>query len=357
MSVFTPRTLAVQAVTLSSATLSAAYYTAQAPQTAITVHGVEVAPWVIFFAVTAFALDSAKPLMMQVAGTPERGAARRLVAGLTFLVLFVGSMIAVDGMMMKLRSDWAAGRGGAIGHHKEAKKAVEELEAAMAAVGPARPVAEINAQIKAYPIDMVVWRRSKECQEISRDDTKKLCEPILALYQERGRAARRTELEPKLAEARARLAGMDPPKSADPQAEAWSRATGWDETLVAYVMVAVLGLAIEIVACFGTWIAMQPRQSGSPEAKDNEPPKAAAKVGCFETSAPKSPKGQRLTRAEVLTDLMLRAATGRTFRSQEEAAFHYGVSPSRFSEWSKDWEAEGSLPKRRMIGRCKVLSK
>jgi hypothetical protein len=65
---------------------------------------------------------------------------------------------------------------------------------------------------------------------------------------------------------------MDPPKSADPQAEAWARATGWDETLVAYVMVAVLGLAIEIVACFGTWIAMQPPQRGSNGANAKRPP-------------------------------------------------------------------------------------
>lgn len=268
---FTPRALAVQAVTLSSATLSATYYATVAPQTTFQVHGVDVAPWVIFFAGTAFALDSAKPLMMKVAGTPKRGAGRRIAAFLTFLVLFVGSMIAIDGVLMKLRSDWAADRGGAIGNYQEAKKAVEELEAELAAIGPSRSVDEIQAQIDAHPIDMAVWRRSKSCQEISRDDTKKLCEPILKLYQERGRAARRTELEPKLAEARAKLEGMAPPKSADPQAEAWAKATGWDETLVAYVMVAVLGLAIEIVACFGLWIVMQPPAHGSSGANDNRP--------------------------------------------------------------------------------------
>jgi hypothetical protein len=123
-----------------------------------------------------------------------------------------------------------------------------------------------------------------------------------------------------------------------------------------YAKVAGLGLAIEIVACFGTWIAMQPPARGSTGANNNRPSEAAAKTERFEASAPKSPKGHRLTREEVLSDLMLRAATGRTFPSQDEAARHYSVSPSRFSEWSKDWETEGSLPKRRMIGRCKVLA-
>lgn len=73
--------------------------------------------------------------------------------------------------------------------------------------------------------------------------------------------------------------------------------------------------------------------------------------------APKGPNGSRkMTRDEVLTDLMVRSATGRTFRSQEDAARHYGVSPSRYSEWSKAWESEGAIPARRMVGRCKTMS-
>lgn len=72
---------------------------------------------------------------------------------------------------------------------------------------------------------------------------------------------------------------------------------------------------------------------------------------------PKRPKSspRRLSKPEVLSDLMLRAATNRSFRSQDDAARHYGVSPSRFSEWSKVWETEGSIRGRRMVGRCKIL--
>lgn len=279
MAVFSPRTLAVQLVTLSSATLSALYYAAQAPDTIIRAYGFEIAPWVIFFAVTAFAINSAKPLMMQVAGTPGRGFFRRATAGFTFMVLFIGSMIAVDGVLMKLRSDWAAGRGGVIDNYKMAKKALTDLEAEMASLGPSRPVGEIAAQIAAYPIEMRVWRRSNKCQDISLDETKALCQPILALYREQGVAARKVELEPKIAEARKKLEGLDPPKSADPQAEAWSKATGYDETLIAYGMVAILGLAIEIVACFGTWIAMRPSAGTKKvEANDNGPPAPAKEI-------------------------------------------------------------------------------
>ena len=275
---FSHRTVALQAVTFSSAALSATYYAAQAPNSSIDIKGLELAPWVVFFGATAFALDSAKPLMMQVAGTPERDFLRRSAAGVCFLVLFVGSMIAIDGVLMKCRSDWAASRGGTIGFYNDAKKSLSEVEEELHRLGPTRPVAEINALIAKHPIDMGVWRRSKECQEITRDDTKKLCDPILALYQERGRAARRTELEPKLAEARSKLAGIDPPNSADPQVEALSKVLGWDETVVTYAIVAILGFAIEIVACFGTWIALQPPAQLRAGTNDNGAQRAIPRV-------------------------------------------------------------------------------
>jgi hypothetical protein len=88
-----------------------------------------------------------------------------------------------------------------------------------------------------------------------------------------------------------------------------------------------------------------------------EPPKNKPRGG---TSAPKLPKypkidGRQMTRAEVLSDLMLRSATGRNFGSQHEASRHYGLSPSRFSEWLRDWEKDGSIPQRRRVGHCKMI--
>lgn len=71
--------------------------------------------------------------------------------------------------------------------------------------------------------------------------------------------------------------------------------------------------------------------------------------------SPRGPNGSTFNRSEVLADLLTRRATGRTFRSQEDGARHYGVSPSRFSEWLKEWEAEGSLT-RQMKGRCKSMA-
>jgi len=68
-----------------------------------------------------------------------------------------------------------------------------------------------------------------------------------------------------------------------------------------------------------------------------------------------SPKG-RMSHSEIISDLMLRAATGRLFGSNEEAAEHYGYSASRFSELVTRWEGQNLIPKGRMVGRCKVAA-
>lgn len=260
----TPRRIAVQIVAAASATLSAAYYASQAPAVTLTVLDVTLAPWVLFFAVTAFALDLAKPQMMQIAGTTGLGVARRTLAAAVFAVLFVASMIAVDGMLMRMRSDWAAERGNTIAAHREAAAEVKRLAAEMSALGTPRPVAVIQAEVQALKIDLGVWRRSAQCSDISREDTRSACEPVLALYKERGAAARKAEIEPQLAAARAKIERLDPPKSADPQAEALARLIGHDESLVAYGMVALIGLAVELVACFGMWLLQRPAPPSSP---------------------------------------------------------------------------------------------
>ncbi len=272
----TPRRLAVQIVAAASATLSAAYYASQAPAAPFTVLDVTIAPWVVFFAVTAFALDLAKPQMMQIAGTAGLGVARRTLAAVVFAVLFVASMIAVDGMLMRMRSDWAAERGNTIAAHREAVAEIKRLSAEMGALGTPRPVAVIQAEVQALKIDLGVWRRSAQCSDISRDDTRAACEPVLALYKERGAAARKAEIEPQIAAARAKLERLDAPKSADPQAEALARLMGQDEPLVAYGMVALIGLAVELVACFGMWLLQRPDPPPVPDASALPPPAASA---------------------------------------------------------------------------------
>lgn len=103
-------------------------------------------------------------------------------------------------------------------------------------------------------------------------------------------------------------------------------------------------------------------QTDFPAVEALSQPKGFGDGGASVVSFPKRPNGgapngsnRRMVRSEVLSDLLTRNATGRGFRSQEEAAEHYGVSASRYSEWLKKWEAEGSIT-RRKVGRVMLVS-
>ena len=197
----------------------------------------------------------------------------------------------------------------------------------------------------------------------------------------------------------ARLAILSPPTPVAPEAEQFATvaaALGYDKEHVKALAVLLAPFFTTLFLEFGTIVSFgfafspkrQPKpvtasvtskgseQTNFPELSDAElielwagfatelpePNGSKPEGGATVLTLPKRPKPgapksskRRLTRDEVLTDLMVRNATGRSFGSQDEAAKHYGISPSRFSEWSKDWEAEGAIPKRRMVGRCKMI--
>jgi hypothetical protein len=95
------------------------------------------------------------------------------------------------------------------------------------------------------------------------------------------------------------------------------------------------------------------QQTSFPHRPEPKGPQLRLRFNSSEKPKSSGPKCRR-DRSEVLADLLLRAATNRHFGSQEEAADHYGISPSRFSEWLTKWEAEGSISKTQ-IGRKKLV--
>lgn len=331
----TPRLAAVQAVCLGSAALSAAYYAGQAPVlTLATIAGVALNPVAIGLGGLAFALDLVKPQMLALAmGGRAVDRARRLAGGLVFVVLFVASMIAVDGMLIKLRSDWSGERGNAREVHArlvaEHKRAIAEL----ASLTPARPVAELEAAMSAAPLDLRVWRRTAHCTDISKEESRKVCAPVLDLRAEMARATRRAELERQAREAKAKLDVYPPPASADPQAEALAKATGLDPTAVSYALIAILGFALELVSCWGIWL-LTPRP---------EPPPAVAEPASGKVDGPRA--GLDRIKAEIVR-------AGGTFKAENrEIAALLGIAPGTASKWRAAWRAAGELTERSEDGR------
>lgn len=191
---------AVQLVTLASATLSAAYYTQQAPDIIVTVHGTGINMLAAFLGVVAFALDTIKPEMARIAGDGDYGALKRLAAGFVFALLFVASMLAVDGFLIKLRSDWAATRGHAITDYAGAGKAVTDLEAEVQKVATARTTEQVRAAMDKARVPARTWKDTEQCTKIVDDDDRRLCRPILDLREEMAAARRSIGSQRELAE-------------------------------------------------------------------------------------------------------------------------------------------------------------
>lgn len=205
-------------------------------------HMVSIAGIVLVLAAVAVSLSQARAAW--VALTPGRPARQRVVAGLAAVLLLAISITAMASHILEAQRAKIGDESGAAAAYQRAQAAYDTAAAELAGLGNPRAVAVIQAEVQATRIDMAAWRRSAQCSDISREDTKRACEPILELYKERGAAARKAELEPEVARLRAELAAM--PK---PAAEASAV-----ETEVGSYWAWIMGLGVVFIATFGTVI-------------------------------------------------------------------------------------------------------
>jgi hypothetical protein len=201
---------------------------------------VSLAGAVLVLAAVAVSLSQARAAW--VALTP--GSTRqRIVAGLAAALLITISITAMASHIIEAQRAKVSDEGGERGKHDRAKKSYDEAMAELEKLGTPRPVSVIQAEVQATKIDMVVWRRSNQCSDVSRDDTKAACESILKLYKERGAAARKLELDPIVAKLRDELAKLNRPEEASTS-----------ETVVTNVWAWIMGLGVVFIATFGTVI-------------------------------------------------------------------------------------------------------
>lgn len=258
----TARQLAVQAVCLGSAGLSAAYYATWAPDL-LTMAGLSA---------FAFALDLVKPAMFTAAAEAVRDKRWAAATGAGFLacLLAVVSMIAVDGMMLKLRTDTSAGKSHVQKTWDRADAAYRKAESELASIGEVKPVASLEAELeRSVPVD--VWRRTAKCTDVTKAESRAACEPALRIREQIALSSRRTELESKRDAAKQVLDSTQRPTATDPQVEAMSRAfKRWDldEATILLALTWLAGLAVELVSCFGPALLRSGRKSEDREAPD-----------------------------------------------------------------------------------------
>jgi len=320
----------------------------------ISARGVDIslAGAVLVLAAIAISLSQARAAWVALTPHPVR---QRIVAGVAAALLLAVSVTAMASHILEAQRAKVADEGGARGAYDRAEAAYKRAAAELEALGNPRPVSVIQAEVKAFPIDGRLWRRSAQCEDATRPDTQGYCAPLLALYQERGAAARKTELEPEVARLRGELARLPRPE-----------AVTAEEAVIGGYWAWIMGGAVVFVATFGSVIfARATRETEAPATVVLGTPHevrpfarrnpgnggSPARLPSGQPKRPESGGNRHAFEADVLT----RLALGQTIESQDEIAAAHGVHKGVASKWLKDMRERGMIPAAQRVGRCHRL--
>jgi hypothetical protein len=202
----------------------------------------------IFGAIFGF-LECVKILLPTIGRLLSENGARNyaLQALAAYLILVVFSIGTHCGLYVTLKENTAGGAKAATSKYDDAKTARDDTQAQLKKLGAQRPVKTVDAAMDAKRIDPL-FKRSKECKDVSLDDSRNFCREYFALKAERETAAEAERLQAKLdidnADVR-KLGVVEVFKKADPQVEMFMELTGWGEKSVRLTLAVVLSLLIE----------------------------------------------------------------------------------------------------------------
>jgi hypothetical protein len=298
--------------------MSAAYYATWAPN------------FHTACALAAFAacVDLVKPQLFAQAADAWRGRRWGTLIGASFLACLLAfiSMIAVDGLMLKLRTDTSGGLTHVQSTWDRAESAYKGAVSELASIGKVEPIAKLEAEL-AGSVPVAVWTRTAKCTDITKTASREACEPALRIMQQIATAQRVATLEQQRDQAKKVLDTTQRPAAADPQVEALSRALkgyGVNETIILLALTWLVGLAVELVSCFG--IALL--SSGRDEAESAPEPAQYL-----------TPEQQALQ--WVLSEI--NRSHGKMTVLNTAIAAKFGVDPATATRWRQKWVEAGVL--------------
>lgn len=232
---------------------------------------ISLAGVVLVLAALAVSLSQARAAWTTLRPGPLR---LRIVSGLAAALLLTVSLSSGISHLLEANRAKQSDSSGARKAYDDMARALDRKEKELAGLGNPRPVHVVQADVQTIRIDAGVWRRSAQCSDITRDDTRDACRPVLTLYKERGAAARKAELEPEVDALRTDLASMKRPDAEDAQ-------ENWANIVSAWAMVfAIVALATVGPVIFATPVP-PPGPGARQQAQDT-------------TDASPPPRGQRL---------------------------------------------------------------
>jgi len=316
---------------------------------------VSLAGAVLVLAAVAVSLTQARAAWLTLApGNPAR---QRIVAGFIAALAITISVTAMASHILEAQRAKTADEGGARGRYDRAQAAYDKAAAELQSLGTPRPVSVVQAEISSAKVDMAVWRRSVQCTDISRDDTKSACQPILALYKERGAAARATELAPEVERLRQQLAGLDRPEE-----------SGASEGWVAMVWAWIMGVGVVLIATFGSVLfavagddhsrvaprdsrsASRPRGAVKGDGPEETPPPPGAEHPAPANVVPFAPinaTGGRYSHDQAERDLLALLTTSGAVPEQRVLCARWQRPKPTVSRWLDDWERRGLVARQR----------
>ena len=193
-------------------------------------------------------------------------------------VLWLGcvawSMTSAVGFVLSSRGEAVAVHAAktATRHGWEAK--VERDETQLATLGRHRPSDVIKAELFSAAVPLHIWRRSRQCQDVSLQESRSACAPVLGLRKELVAAEAAERLEAQLVAGRAELATTSVVGSvADPQASGLARLAGLDEATVRTGIALLLAGLIEAGSALGfTLVSVATGRNPQPATPPHHPP-------------------------------------------------------------------------------------
>jgi hypothetical protein len=236
------------------------------------------------YAVASVASDIFKVAVpLQVLGLWER---RSRSLGLIGCLLWAGcvvwSMSSAVGFALSTRDEAVAERRAKTTTRNGWEATVERVEAKLATLGRHRPADVIKAEMSSAAVTPHIWRRSRQCSDVTLDESRAACAAVLGLRRELAAAQAAERLERQLVAGRAQLATVAVAGTvADPQAGALARLTGLDESTIRTGIALLLAGLVEAGSALGfTLVAV---------ATARNPPALAPRYVPGSTKAPGRP--------------------------------------------------------------------
>lgn len=175
-----------------------------------------------------------------------------MIAIALWVLCFSWSMASAVGFSASTRAEAFAGRAGQLETRNALLARESALKATLAALPAHRRTAVVKAELETVDVPVNVWRRTKACTDFTREDSRRICQPTLALRRELAASEEAEEIEAELAGVQKRLgeyAGVV--TDADPQVQTLASVMNLPPDRVKLALVLLLATLVEVASAFG----------------------------------------------------------------------------------------------------------